>query len=111
MKNERTWRPGARIFCGALGPLLRPVRKTDPGNHRVQARRGAWKRRPSAAVRRTRGALLSPPSSVTVTRPDKRCPMTMKDEYLRLMRGLIGGMAIAVALVCSLIAAVAIVVS
>jgi hypothetical protein len=33
--------------------------------------------------------------------------MTMKDEYLRLMRGLVGGMAIAVALVCALIAAVA----
>ncbi|CNE36366.1 hypothetical protein SAMN05443665_104367 [Actinomadura meyerae] len=32
--------------------------------------------------------------------------MTMKDEYLRLMRGLVGGMAIAVALVCALIAAV-----
>lgn len=43
--------------------------------------------------------------------PDERCPMTMKDEYLRLMRGLIGGMAIAVALVCALIAAVAIAVS
>jgi hypothetical protein len=37
--------------------------------------------------------------------------MTVKDEYLRLMRGLIGGMAIAVALVCALITAVAIVVS
>jgi hypothetical protein len=37
--------------------------------------------------------------------------MTMKDEYLRLMLGLFGGMALAVALVCVLIAAVAIVVS
>jgi hypothetical protein len=37
--------------------------------------------------------------------------MTMKEEYLRLMMGLTGGMAIAVALVCMLIAAVAIVVS
>jgi hypothetical protein len=46
-----------------------------------------------------------------MTRTDKRCPMPLKDDYLRLMRGLIGGMAIAVALVCALIAAVAIVVS
>lgn len=37
--------------------------------------------------------------------------MTMKDEYLRLVMGLIGGMAIAVAIVCVLIAAVAVVVS
>lgn len=37
--------------------------------------------------------------------------MTIKDEYLRLMAGLIGGMAIAVGLVCALIAVVAIIVS
>lgn len=36
--------------------------------------------------------------------------MTMKDEYLRLMKGLIGGMAVALVLVCVLIAVVAIVV-
>lgn len=37
--------------------------------------------------------------------------MTMKDEYVRLMMGLIGGMAIAVVIVCVLIAAVAVAVS
>jgi hypothetical protein len=35
----------------------------------------------------------------------------MKDEYVRLMMGLIGGMAIAVVIVCVLIAAVAVAVS
>jgi hypothetical protein len=35
----------------------------------------------------------------------------MKDEYLRLMTGLIGGMAVAGALVCALIATVAVIVS
>lgn len=33
----------------------------------------------------------------------------MKNEYLRLVRGLIGGMVIALAIVCVLIAAVAVV--
>lgn len=37
--------------------------------------------------------------------------MSMRDEYLRLMKGLIGGMVIALVLVCAAIAAVAVVVS
>ncbi|NYE10296.1 hypothetical protein BJ999_000592 [Actinomadura citrea] len=37
--------------------------------------------------------------------------MTMRDEYLRLMMGLVGGMAIAVAVICLVITGVAFVVS
>jgi hypothetical protein len=37
--------------------------------------------------------------------------MTIKDEYLGLMRGLAGGMAVAVVAVCAVIAAVFLIVS
>ncbi len=37
--------------------------------------------------------------------------MSMRDDYLWLMKGLIGGMVIALVLVCAVIAAIAVVVS
>ncbi|WP_433135784.1 hypothetical protein ACQPZ8_26655 [Actinomadura nitritigenes] len=43
------------------------------------------------------------------TRGDER--MTIRDEYLGLMRGLAGGMAVAVVAVCAVIAAVFLIVS
>ncbi|TDB89876.1 MULTISPECIES: hypothetical protein [unclassified Actinomadura] len=55
------------------------------------------------AVRRPRGT--GSHSGLDDRDQDDRCPMTMKDDYLRLMMGLISGMAIAVALVCALIVA------
>ena len=78
---------------------------------------GAWTwasagpRWPPPGSPRTCSAWTVPLTRRPADKDDGRCSMSMRDDYLWLMKGLIGGMVIALVLVCAVIAAIAVVVS